>query len=117
MGATAIIAGIGTAIAAAGTGYQIASSEDAKDKAAAAQKKNEANANDLLAQEKAQSAAQDQAIQAEADLNNRNSARNRQKALATGAYGRSDTILTGLDGSTLGAPAVAPTAQKTFLGA
>ena len=108
-----LLASAAAASSAIGTGFQISESIDAKNRAKKATRENEKNANALLSEEQKQSAAQKSAIEAEGDELNRASAKNRQKTLAAGAYGRSDTILT----SGLGTQGSAPVAGKTLLGA
>lgn len=64
---------------------------------------------------KKQEAAEAEAAKMESDAANRNSARSRQKAMAAGAQGRSDTILTSPLG--LSDYGTSASAGKTLLGA
>lgn len=108
----------GLALAGAGTGYQINASNEAADKADATAKVQKASQDALLKDQTAQAdQMQKEQTQAEAQAaaqanNNATSSVNRSKALAGGAFGRSDTILT----SPLGLQGTAPTTAKTLLG-
>lgn len=113
---SSIAAGIGAAIAAAGTTYSIVESENSKgrareesEKAIAAQN---AAAKKLEDDEAARRKEEELALSAEGDKSAQQAARKRQKALQAGAQGRRDTILTG----PLGLPGQAETANKTLLG-
>lgn len=109
----AIIGGLSLALSAATAGYQISEAEDAKDRQVAQAKAQQDNADTILAQgktEQAKAEAEQTLEQAGVDTA---SAKARQRALAAGALGRSDTILT----SPLGV-SQSPSAQpKTLLGA
>lgn len=103
-----VVAAITTAaVAAAGTGYQIKSSMDARSDAQAQAKKQQDQQNALIKQQ------QDQA-NTETANQSRDQALARQKQVQSGALGRSGTLLTG----PLGVQQSAPLAGggKTLLG-
>jgi len=110
--AVPIILGISAAVAAGGTAYQIHASEEASNKADAQARKQEAHQSKALEEQKKQQETLEAKMAEEENVANRNTARHRQRALAAGAQGRSDTILT----SPLGATGPIATAGKTLLG-
>lgn len=92
---SSILLGVGLGLAAAGTGYSIASGEDAKKKQASALSKQEA------AQKQAVSAAQGQRKQSEMAINQANRATPNVQGImesASAMGGASGTMLTGPTG-------------------
>lgn len=90
---TAIILGVGTAVTAAGTGYQIAASEEAKEKAEAAAAQQEAETTRMI---EAKNAEDQRLIDEQKALEQRNAQRSAQRARQSDYQGRRGTILTGL---------------------
>lgn len=94
---SSILAGIGLAVAAAGTGYSVAAGEDAKKKQASALSKQE------LAQKQAVNAAQGQRKQSEMAVNQANRQQPNvagimEAASAASSGGAAGTMLTGPTG-------------------
>lgn len=120
MGANPYAAGALVAIALGSAIYQGVSASDAADKAdkqreedKAAQEKQIEDAKKEAQAQKDEMATEEAAnVAAQDALKNRDSQRARQKTLAVGARGRSDTILT----SPLGVQQYEPSATKTLLG-
>ena len=107
---------IALAVTAASAGYQVYSANEQADKAYEANQKAQKSQEALLQEQQQQTQVVEDQISnqssTDALLKNRNSARNRQKALAAGAQGPLDTILT----SPLGLTNQPQTAGKTLLG-
>lgn len=107
---TAVAAVAAVAIAAGGTAYQISESKKQQKEAKKEMERQRARQNEL--DDEAKRRLENEESE-ERGIATRNAARNRQRALAAGAQGRRDTILT----SPLGVQGeAAPTAGKTLLG-
>ena len=113
---SAIAAGIGAAVAAAGTTYSIVESENAKGRAREEAAKQEEIFNKSMEEEKAAQAAQEKKQQELLDSEKAKTsfAAQKQAQKIKAAYGRSDTLLTGPLG--LSSSAGQPAAGKTLLG-
>lgn len=107
------LAAVGLAVAAGGASYQAYEANEQSDKADAQMAQQKVSSDKLLKDQEDAQAKVDQEKNKEQAATDRNSARLRQRALGKGAYGRSDTILTGPLGVTTPAPTAAP---KTLLG-
>lgn len=97
------------AVAGAGTGYQIASAEEAKERAAAQQKETAEKTKNALTEEENRRKEEEFKT---AQVQLRDEAKKRQRALSAGSQGRAGTILTG----PLGVPQAQKTGGKTLLG-